>query len=77
MCELFRKPEWGVPAMLWPIQAVLPEAGYQMVRCGKGVDGFLSLAPETWEPLTASLLRFSSNCGMTKAAAHAAVQARK
>jgi hypothetical protein len=63
--------------MLWPIQAVLPEAGYQMVRCGKGVGGFLSLAPESGEPLTASLLRFSSNCGMMKAAAHAAVQAGK
>jgi hypothetical protein len=75
MCKLFFKPERGAPAMPWPIQAVLPEAGYQMVRCAKGVDRFLSLAPESWEPLTASLIRFSSNCGLMKAAVTAAVQA--
>jgi hypothetical protein len=34
-------------------------------------------AAETWEPLTASLIRFFSNCGVMKAAADAALQAGK
>ena len=33
------------------------------------------LASETWEPLTADLIRFFSNCGAMKAAVDAAVQA--
>jgi hypothetical protein len=46
--------------MLWPILEVLPGAGYQMVRCYKGVSGFPYLASEHWEPETAKqkLLRW-------------------
>ena len=33
------------------------------------------LASETWEPITADLIRFFSNCGVMKAAVSAAVQA--
>jgi len=35
------------------------------------------LASETWEPLTANLIRFFSNCGVMKAAVEAAMQSAK
>jgi hypothetical protein len=34
-----------------------------------------ALDSETWEPLTASLIRFFSNCGVMKAAVDAEVKA--
>jgi hypothetical protein len=37
--------------------------------------GAPGLAAETWEPLSANLVRFFSNCGVMKAAVAVAVQA--
>jgi hypothetical protein len=39
--------------------------------------GAPGLASETWEPLTANLIRFFSNCGVMKAAVDAAMQTAK
>jgi hypothetical protein len=44
---------------------------------GSPEPGAPGLASETWEPLTASLIRFFSNCGMMKAVVNAAVQLAK
>jgi hypothetical protein len=40
-----------------------------------GAPGARGVASETWEPLTANLIRFISSCGVMKAAVDGAVQA--
>jgi len=52
-------------------------AGLQDTLKPPGAPGLVRPGGETWEPLTASLIRFFSNCGMMKAAAVAAVQSAK
>jgi hypothetical protein len=42
-----------------------------------GAPGLVRRGGETWEPLTASLVRFFSNCGMMKAVVEAGIQAGK
>ena len=49
----------------------------ELKMAGATQPGAPGLASETWEPLTASLIRFFSKCGMMNAVVNAAVQSAK
>jgi hypothetical protein len=56
---------------------ILDAQGTGELRMDSAKTGALGLAPETWEPLTANLVRFFTNCGVMRFAVTAAIHAGK